>query len=465
MDQRAPQPTHGDSAAARHVDWRWPGAAILALGVLVVLVLFCFAWYPKRAYPDLTSVDLKNVTDQAKVEDLKLAQGKLQNDARTTAMQGLAAFLLLIGAGIGGYMTLRQVRATREQIQNNEKAAEETARANRAQLEQSQQGQVTDRYAKSVELLSEEGKLQARLGGIYALERLMVDSPRDQPTILEVLAAYVRERTAWLDPIPLHPATDVQAALTVIGRRSPAKDERPIDLTEAHLDGVRLMEAHLEGARLTEAHLERANLDEAHLEGAELIRAHLERARLDRAHLDGARLIEAHLEGAHLKEAHFEEACLNWAHLKYAELYEAHLKNAELYEAHLDGARLSGAHLDGANLNGANLNEAHLEGAELIRAHLERARLDRAHLDGARLIGAHLESARLTGAHLDGARLNGAHLDRTDLEGALGLTQSQVDDAIVDETTKLPADLHMPGEGLAQPDRPADHQQREGEDQ
>ncbi len=37
-----------------------------------------------------------------------------------------------------------------------------------------------------------------RLGGVYALERLMADSPADQRTIVEVLAAYVREQAPAL---------------------------------------------------------------------------------------------------------------------------------------------------------------------------------------------------------------------------------------------------------------------------
>src|SRR5512144_2911676 len=54
------------------------------------------------------------------------------------------------------------------------------------------EGQLTERYTKAVEQLGHD-KLDVRLGGIYALERLMVDSKRDHPTIVEVLAAFLRE--------------------------------------------------------------------------------------------------------------------------------------------------------------------------------------------------------------------------------------------------------------------------------
>ena len=41
-----------------------------------------------------------------------------------------------------------------------------------------QQGQITDRYTKAIDQLGSE-KLETRLGGIYALERIAVDSERD----------------------------------------------------------------------------------------------------------------------------------------------------------------------------------------------------------------------------------------------------------------------------------------------
>jgi hypothetical protein len=60
---------------------------------------------------------------------------------------------------------------------------------NLAQNDLTAQAQYTDRYTKAIEQLGQlcVDRLQSRLGGIYALERLAHDSPRDQPTIIEVL--------------------------------------------------------------------------------------------------------------------------------------------------------------------------------------------------------------------------------------------------------------------------------------
>ena len=65
----------------------------------------------------------------------------------------------------------------------------------------SREGQVTDRYTKAIEQLGSD-KLDVRIGGIYALERVARDSVKDHPTVMEVLTAFIREhsREQWPPP-------------------------------------------------------------------------------------------------------------------------------------------------------------------------------------------------------------------------------------------------------------------------
>ena len=64
----------------------------------------------------------------------------------------------------------------------------------RRTFELTEQGQVTDRYTKAIEQLGSD-KLDVRIGGIYALERIARDSARDHPTVMEVLTAFIREHS------------------------------------------------------------------------------------------------------------------------------------------------------------------------------------------------------------------------------------------------------------------------------
>src|SRR3954451_15130546 len=65
-------------------------------------------------------------------------------------------------------------------------------RLNRQGHELDRAGHFTERFTRAIDQLGDE-KLDVRLGGIYALERIAEDSEGDHPQVIEVLTAYVRE--------------------------------------------------------------------------------------------------------------------------------------------------------------------------------------------------------------------------------------------------------------------------------
>jgi hypothetical protein len=211
-------------------------------------------------------------------------------------------------------------------------------------------GQLTDRYTKAIALLASD-KLTERLGGIYALEHLMAESDRDHDTVVEVLAAFIRQHPAPSDdPAALSdylsakpPARhDVQAALTVLGRRPRRPERNPPNLRGTDLREMEMIGLHLPGVDFFGADLRGAVLLAATLTGA-----NLSSARLQRAHLSGARM---------------QGAKLQWAQLEMGGLVGADLQDAELDRARLQRARLGGANLTGATFDGAELSGADFTG-------------------------------------------------------------------------------------------------------
>ena len=189
----------------------------------------------------------------------------------------------------------------------------------------SRAGQVTGRYAQALEQLG-CAELDVRIGGIRALEHVARDSPRHHPAVMEVLAAFIRERSRqhWPPPDPggrareRSPRPDVQAAITVVGRRLTERDLSPVDLAGSDLTGADLAGADLTGAVLAHAVLARADL----------LAAKLVRADLCGADLGGARLTGADLDGADLTGADLTDADLAGANLASAELTGAELTGA-----------------------------------------------------------------------------------------------------------------------------------------
>src|SRR5664280_1379349 len=116
--------------------------------------------------------------------------------------------------------------------------------------------QITDRYTRAIEQLA-SADTGARIGCIYALERIALDSTRDQLTVVEVLRSTPTPTNRRRgDRVPL--TTDVQAALTVLGRLP----QRP-SVSRGDLSGSHLSDARLGGANLSDARLGGANLSNA----------------------------------------------------------------------------------------------------------------------------------------------------------------------------------------------------------
>lgn len=179
-------------------------------------------------------------------------------------------------------------------------------------------GQLTERFTRAIQQLG-DSSVTIRLGGIYALERIAQDSERDHWTIIEVLVAFVEEKSRCeVEQVPDEPESvprDVQAALTVVGRRirTYEKERQHLRLSEVDLREVRLPDAHFEGIHFSFAHLDEAFLAGAHLEDALFDQVKMQRATLVDAHLERAVFIDVDLTNAWLERAHIDGTDLSGA--------------------------------------------------------------------------------------------------------------------------------------------------------
>lgn len=283
----------------------WPRSIRWTLAVLAAVVAaLAIVWVVFVPAADwLASHDVGQVT------------GPLRTVRLQTARDAARGRLLTLGAGLFAagalWFTARNFLLSRRTVELTEQWQRRTA-------ELTEEGQVTDRYTKAIEQLGSD-KLDVRIGGIYALERIARDSARDHPTVMEVLAAFIREhsREQWpvpqCDDAPLPARTtrpDVQAAITVIGRREATEDHQPIDLTGANLSGADMAMADLSRVRLDGAILARANLKYSKLVDSSLTMAFFGSAFLDNADLTGARLYFADFTDARLLRADLSRARL-----------------------------------------------------------------------------------------------------------------------------------------------------------
>jgi uncharacterized protein YjbI with pentapeptide repeats len=293
-------------------------------------------------------------------------------------------------------------------------------------VETTQESQITDRYTKAVEQLG-SGKQDVRLGGIYALQRLAGDSPRDKDTIRNVLAAFVRTRDfcppragqktppaqctshdrRTLAKIPLRRLDeDVFAALTIAPRLAPRDPANSWITVPALFSGAFFPRVNLIGADLSDADLRSMSVVGTDLSYAKM---------------SGADLSSSDLSYASLRNSDLSGAALNGATLIGANLYSVDLSGATL-----DGVELGSANLSGSNLHSAVLSGAFLTGADLTASNLNSAALEAANLYRADLRGADLRGADLRGAYLSNANLRVADLRGADLSDVQGMTEREI---------------------------------------
>ena len=146
-------------------------AVLLAVAVLAVCVVFGPVW--------LTSPSRWGVPAAGLTAPQRLSA---ENAARSTLLSGLGGLLALGGVALGAWVTLGQVRASRE--------------ANTIGL-----------YIKAIEKLASDDK-SVRMGGVYALELLCRLDTRYRGQVHALLTAFVRSHAPWP---PTRPDAEIAA--------------------------------------------------------------------------------------------------------------------------------------------------------------------------------------------------------------------------------------------------------------
>lgn len=279
-----------------------------------------------------------------------------------------------------------------------------TIEQNRKQNELTQRGQVADRFTKAVDQLNSPS-LGVRLGGIYSLKNIAIDSKNDDygdstgatlwafagqgskdapdcPSDMDVYTSDPATPAGWgyvkrTMPKDIELAVSVLAASSYEHRTTPQIKGFHGVFPDSQYNG--LMQITKDYAdrdiatRVTwsppkcwrDINLHELDLHNWDLGGFELTDAIFDKSNLDGAVFDRARLHSTKFRDTDLRHAWFILANAYDADLSYARLQGAYLQGANLCGAHLNGAVLTGAHFSDPNWGPATLKGAWLGGADL----------------------------------------------------------------------------------------------------
>ncbi|OOV31273.1 pentapeptide repeat-containing protein [Candidatus Synechococcus spongiarum] len=248
------------------------------------------------------------------------------------SLRGLGLYVLGAGVGVLGlYLTRSRTESLRKQTEALEMQTE---------IEKSKN--VTDAFAKSVELLGNK-RAAARQGGIYALDKIAKDNPKKfHMTVIRIMASYVRKESydnfhkqkenktnsiSGNEKLPTMTA-DIETAIEVIRQRKDSKQEKK-EYNKACKDDTLFLD----------------------ISNAYLFNADFSRAKLSRTNFSDSKMLNCIFDSADLSDSLF---------------VSSDLKGSSFEECDLSGADLSGADLSGADLSKAkNLTREQISKAEI----------------------------------------------------------------------------------------------------
>lgn len=250
--------------------------------------------------------------------------------------------------------------------------AHRQANAATEQARVAQENYVTGIFSKSVELLGLEREVrttgsdgnlvsrstpntEARLGALYSLERLLDESEKDQRAILETLCAYVRGNSQLqipsdeeeakrfhrgeLPPIPGR-RIDVQAAITIIGRRSKRLLQRgksegwSLDFRNSNLAGYDFSKLNFDQSDFSDTFLNQAKLTGSSFIGSNFTRTNLSATTMERANFRSSNFVNSNLSKAAIDQTDFSFARIAGTDLREATVVSFNIHDADLEEAY-----------------------------------------------------------------------------------------------------------------------------------
>jgi hypothetical protein len=204
-----------------------------------------------------------------------------------------------------------------------------------------------EQYQKAIEHLKDD-KIEARIGGIYSLEKIMNENEYYHWKIVEILSTFIRNKRSKKkyekiipdsenldDPdiecnivchyeIPVE--MDIQTALTVLGKRN-MKFEESDENDDKHID-------------LSYTNLYHADFVGLHFEKTIFAESILTSRKYYNTYFNKANFYLADFKNSVLKYSHFEESNLNQTNLENTDSFMNYYNKAELTEANFKNSKI-----------------------------------------------------------------------------------------------------------------------------
>jgi len=340
------------------------------------------------------------------------ARWTLELDARRTVIDWMVKAALVLPLAITAWLTWRRVSALEKQT------------------ELAEDGQVTERFTRSIEHLGTD-QVGIRLGGLFALEALAHDAPeRMAATVYEILVASLRE---WTRPQPgddpkapiakqRRIGTDVETVLLILRRQRHFFDTHVESLPQGkdvgsgpHLIGTDLTRAWLVGADLRNATITEADFSHATITGTDFADATITSTSFTRATIAGTDFTDATINStsfgrATIANTEYNGAMINSTGFGRATISRTYFEGAEIADTRFVRAKITASAFFDASLAdvrfvGATMTKPYFSNALILRGRFDEATISDGEFGGATVIETSFARATITDTDFSEATL------------------------------------------------------------
>lgn len=199
-----------------------------------------------------------------------------------------------------------------------------------------------------------------------------------------------------------------------------------------------LRQANFKHAILYFSDFSKATLEDSDLSFASMREVRLKDTNLTNSVLNSADIIDSDLTNIRLIESNLENAAFHNVNMAFGNLKKARMTNITFADCILNDCYFIDAKLEDANLINSKMIHANFYNANLTNAELINTDMKNAFLRGANLSNANLTNADLTGAYLKDCNLANTNLTNANLANVRGLTEAQINQALISDSTILP---------------------------
>ena len=227
----------------------------------------------------------------------------------------------------------------------------------RSQTDNEKDKNVTDAFARSVELLDSKGGA-ARQGGIYALEKIAEDNPERRSTIIKIMTSYIRGETyqKFHERLKEENLTDEKLIEKLVEEPMPSDIEAAIEVFKRQQISSNEL---LKDSNILDFEFDLSN--------AYIFNVDLGNTKFNRINFSDSKMIQCSFDETKLSKSLFAASDLRGSSFVDSTLKDCEFKGTNFQECNFQGCNLSGSTFENCDLtNVKNLTKEQIDSTKLF---------------------------------------------------------------------------------------------------